>query len=181
VLTAEAASAPPLLALLAPFLLSTALLLALSRLLTVRARRTVGDQIARDSAAQGQPIVAGSFRFTSQGQDGKPIELEIALPAAVQPETIQDYVEHAADLVAFLPSTLLPVAGAIFALYSAISESVAVTVLLITIVAAVFGDIWVATRSAQNYASRKFFGFSIATWVGILANVVSIVLISLAS
>jgi hypothetical protein len=180
VLTAEAATAPPLLAVLAPFLLSI-VFLALSPLLTLFGKQKVRGQILRDSAAAGQPIVNGEFPLTEANRDGTTSVRQIAVPAAVDPASIDDYVDYVIDLVGFVPTTLLPVAGAIFALFSDITQSTAVIVLLISIVVAIGGLLWIATRSAQDYASRKGLRLSVASWMGIVANLISIVLIAWAS
>jgi ABC-type multidrug transport system fused ATPase/permease subunit len=159
VLIAEATKAPSLIAVLAPFVLSIAFLV-LSPLLTRRANQIVQRQINQSNKATGDTAVT--------------------VPAAVDPKNISDYVEQAADAIQFLPLTLLPIAGVIFAISSNIAGGTALTVLTVLIVVLLAGDIWLTTTSAQNYASRKFLKLSIAAWAGVLVNGFSIGLLLLA-
>lgn len=167
-LAAESAKAPPLIAVLAPFLFSIAFL-ALSPLLTKRTKQNVQRQIDASSRATGDSTVV---RTTAP--DGTVTETTTTVPAAVDPRTVADYIEQAVDAVQFLPTTLLPVAGAIFALSSNIAEGTALTVLIVVVIVSVFGDLWLATRGAESYASRKILRLSLAAWAGIIANLIAI-------
>jgi hypothetical protein len=160
VLIAESAKTPPLIAVLAPFILSI-VFLVLSPLFTKRAQQIVAAQIDRVNRATG-----------ATGE---------TVPDAVDPKTISDYIEQAADVIQFLPVTLLPVAGVVFAVSSDITQGTALIVLLITVVALLVVDVWLTTVSAQTYASTKFLKLSLGVWAGVVANGACIVLLVAAS
>lgn len=180
-LAIQAADTPPLLAVLAPFILSI-VFLVLSPLAARRATKNVQDQINVDSAKAGQAIVGDMFPIeTIDNADGTKTQRMATIPVALAPSTIGTYVEKAVDLAGFVPSTLLPVTGAIFALYADIGQGTVLTVLLISVIAAICGDLVIATTPAQNWTSKKPLRMSLAALAGIVANIASIVLIAVAS
>lgn len=175
---AEATTAPPLWAVLAPFLLAILFLLA-SPLLTKLAKQIVRAEINADSQAAGQPVasqqeaevIAAGQRASDPSRPSGAV-----VPAAVAPETIADYIEHAVDVTGYLPATLLPVSGVIFALTADRLNPAAVALLFLFVFIAVIGWLWILTTSSQNYASRTR-GLSRAAWVILLANVFSVVVL----
>lgn len=143
-----------------PFVLAIAFIL-LSPLLSARAKKAIRGQIREDAAGFGR----------------NPDEY----PAEVSIDTIGDYVDYAADSVQVLPLALLPVAGTAFAISREVVPEVALGLLAAIVLVSVVLDLWLLTRSPQDYNSRKILRLSIASFAGLVANLASIAVLALAS
>jgi hypothetical protein len=130
----------------------------ISPLLSAKVKGVLEGQIARNSA---------SFQATGQ----------TAVPPPLTPEMINDYVDYVADAVQIVPTTMLPVVGAIFAISAKLNIDVAIIVLVLAIIVAVTMDALVLSRTAPDYVSRKFLGYSIVCAAGIALNLAGLGLI----
>lgn len=136
------------------------LFLLFSPLLTSKVVNAVDGWIAKDAVAYGAIP-------------------EAEVPPHLTKQAIVDYVEYAADAVQIVPATLLPVVGAIVAVTSEQSSSLAAVAILVGFIAAAVGlDAWVLSRAPQDYVSRKLRGgYSIVSLIAIACNVVGIIII----
>jgi len=98
------------------------------------------------------------------------------VPYYLTPSVISDYVEYAADAVQVIPSILLPIVGAIYALGNGVPPAASVTFLVSVCVLAFAINAWVMGRSAADYSSRKWHHYSVVTLAGMAINVIGVLM-----
>jgi hypothetical protein len=99
----------------------------------------------------------------------------LAVPA------IEDYVEYAADFVQVASAALLPIVGAVFSLTQGADPVLPLGFLTIVAVLSIALIAWVASQDAAVYVSRKWFGYSVVSVVGMLMNVIGLVMVAVAT
>lgn len=99
------------------------------------------------------------------------------IPYYLAPPTIEDYVEYAMDAVQVFPTCLLPIVGAVYAFGNGLPTEVSVSILILTMVAAIAMSAWIMSRSASDYVSRKMYGYSIISLLGVAINIAGILLV----
>lgn len=139
-----------------PFVAAIALFL-ISPLLVAKVKAAVRGQIAEDAGDVGVP--------------------EDKIPPHLTRESIEGYIEYAADLVQILPLTLLPVTGAVFAIAAHVPSTIALGYLGVAVLAAVAAESWVLAQAAGRYVARRLFRYSVATVIGISSNLLGLAMI----
>ena len=100
-----------------------------------------------------------------------------SVPYYLTQSAISDYLEFAADAVQVIPAVLLPVVGAIYALGDGVPPVISVSFLVAVCVAAFALNAWMFGHSAADYASRKWYGYSVMTLTGVSINIVGLLII----
>lgn len=99
------------------------------------------------------------------------------LPLPTPYKQIDDYIELAADAVQVIPAVSLPVIGALVAAASKVSTITALLVAFMLITVLITAICWIFSRSAPDYASSGWGGYSVVTIVGIFSNAAAIAII----
>jgi hypothetical protein len=94
------------------------------------------------------------------------------VPDFLMPETIGLYVEYAADTAQAIPAVLLPIVGAVYGFSGGTPVPLAVTFLILAFIVAIAMLAWMVTALPAVYVSRKRFGYSTLTIVGIGLNLI---------
>jgi hypothetical protein len=128
------------------------------------------------------PLLAAKVKTVLEGQIAKNVaafkaDASAGVPPPLTPDMIKDYVDYVADAVQIVPTTMLPVVGAIFAISAKLNVNIAVIILILAIILAVTMDSLVLSRTAPDYVSRKVLGYSIVSVVGIALNLLGLGLI----
>jgi hypothetical protein len=99
------------------------------------------------------------------------------IPYYLTAESIDDYIDFAADAVQVFPVFLLPIVGAIYAFSTSTPAGVSVTLLLAAVVLAIGMNAWVTSSSPADYVSRRWHGYSLIALTGMLFNGIALVLV----
>lgn len=132
------------------------LFVLVSPLLVTRVKRSVQAQIRQDREHLG-------------------ISFDTDVPPPLAPKVINDYIEYAVDGVQIIPITLLPVIGAVFTVSTNGATMPTLILLCSMVLIAVVLDLVVTNSSTADYASRKFYGYSIAALVALCSNVIGMI------
>ncbi|WP_433472587.1 hypothetical protein ACQPZP_27365 [Spirillospora sp. CA-142024] len=91
---------------------------------------------------------------------------------------IEDYVEYAADFVQIASAALLPIVGAVFSLSQGVDPMFPLGFLTVVAVCSIGLVAWVASQDAAVYVSRKWFGYSVVSAVGMMTNAIGLVMVA---
>lgn len=136
------------------------LLYLVSPFLTRQAQRVLVGQIAESQVRSRPPDNPADTPYY------------LAVPA------IEDYVEYVADLVQVAPAALLPIVGALFSLSQGGDPVFPLGFLTVVAVLSIGLIAWVGGQDAAVYVSRKWFGYSVVSLVGMLMNLAGLVVVS---
>jgi hypothetical protein len=130
--------------------------------------------LGRQVKAAVQRVIASGLRHVGEVR-------EEDIPYYLSADSIDEYVDFAADAVQVFPVFLLPIVGAIYAFSSSTPAGVSVTLLLAAVVLAIGMNAWITSSSPTDYVSRKWHGYSPITLIGMLFNIVALILVLILS
>jgi hypothetical protein len=99
------------------------------------------------------------------------------IPYYLTQSAISDYLEFATDAVQVIPAVLLPVVGAIYALGNGVPPVISISFLVAVCLAAFALNAWMFGHSASDYASKKWYGYSVMTLTGVSINIIGLLII----
>lgn len=130
----------------------------------------IAPLLARQTKAVVRHAIAAGQRHVGEVREGD-------VPYFLAVESINDYIEFAADAVQVFPVFLLPVVGAVYAFSSAVPAPVSVSLLLVAIVLAIGVNAWISAVPPADYVSRKWHGYPLVPLIGIAFNIVALALV----
>jgi hypothetical protein len=130
-------------------------------------------------AEQAKRILLGQIAESAKNSEAPP--LPDSTPYYLGTPAIADYVDYISDFIQIGPAVLLPIVGSVFSISQGADPLFPLIFLALTAIFAICLSAWMITKTASDYVSVRWFGYSIVSLVGVTMNVFGIVMVVLLS